>query len=199
MNGTLQWTKTFGGTQDELGLSVEKATNNNGFVINGYTTSSFALYATANIYLIKTDINGHSAGCYETSPISVQDSGGVVATGTISVTATTDTTSNLTIQTDFGGSANTICTTFGIQKIETKDEISIYPNPANEVLNIIVSPTETYIMEVKIYDLLGKQIVYATTFKEGTCVLDVSNLFAGIYFVQVKTTAGIFKQKFIKQ
>src|SRR5690606_14874756 len=41
----------------------------------------------------------------------------------------------------------------------TETVISIYPNPATEVLNIASSSTES-IMQVKIYDLNGKQLLY---------------------------------------
>ena len=55
VNGNTLWTKTFGGTQDEDGWSVQQ-TNDNGYVIVGGTLS-FGNYIT-NVYLIKTDENG---------------------------------------------------------------------------------------------------------------------------------------------
>ncbi|MBI3500292.1 MAG: T9SS type A sorting domain-containing protein [Bacteroidetes bacterium] len=54
-DGTLQWSKTFGGTGDDVGSSVQE-TNDGGYIIIG-ETNSFS--AGNNIYLIKTYSNGN--------------------------------------------------------------------------------------------------------------------------------------------
>lgn len=55
-NGNLQWSKTFGGIDYEVGNSVIQ-TLDGGFIITGYTWS-FAGAGSAETYLIKTDANG---------------------------------------------------------------------------------------------------------------------------------------------
>lgn len=52
-DGTLQWSKTFGGTAVEEGRSVQE-TNDGGFIITGYTTS----LGGADVYLVKTASDG---------------------------------------------------------------------------------------------------------------------------------------------
>lgn len=52
-DGTLQWSKTFGGTAVEEGRSVQE-TNDGGFIITGYTTSLGA----GDVYLVKTASDG---------------------------------------------------------------------------------------------------------------------------------------------
>ena len=53
--GLFQWTKTFGGTNQEFGYSVDK-TNDGGFIIGGQTSSFGA--GGSDMYLVKTDSDG---------------------------------------------------------------------------------------------------------------------------------------------
>ncbi|MBI3502204.1 MAG: T9SS type A sorting domain-containing protein [Bacteroidetes bacterium] len=52
-DGTLQWSKTFDGSKDDIGFSVQK-TNDAGFIITGLTNG----FGSQNTYLLKTDSNG---------------------------------------------------------------------------------------------------------------------------------------------
>lgn len=54
--GQINFENTYGGAENEMGYSVQQ-TNDNGYVITGYT-ESFGDSTGANVYLIKTDENG---------------------------------------------------------------------------------------------------------------------------------------------
>jgi predicted small metal-binding protein len=76
------------------------------------------------------------------------------------------------------------------------DEISIYPNPVNDILKIGNSrPFE--IIDVKIYSIHGK-LVLATQLQKESNLLDLSSLNNGTYFIQIETEIGQLTKKIIK-
>lgn len=84
-DGTLQWSKTFGGTAVEEGRSVQQ-TNDGGFIITGYTTSE----GEGDICLIKTASDGalqwtrnygYSFGSDYGEAVKQTNDGGYIITG----------------------------------------------------------------------------------------------------------------------
>ncbi len=92
-NGDTLWTKTFGGDNNELGLSVQQTTDG-GYIITGYT-DSFG-NSEYDVYLIKTDNIGDTlwtsfyGGQYDDRGWSVQQTidGGYIICGTTELTET---------------------------------------------------------------------------------------------------------------
>lgn len=74
-----------------------------------------------------------------------------------------------------------------------KNEISVYPNPVTNLLNIDNSsiPIET----VKVYDLSGRLI---NGIKINDNQIDVSQLQNGMYILNIETSIGILSEKLIK-
>ena len=70
------------------------------------------------------------------------------------------------------------------------DELRIYPNPSNSILNV---QSTGYSVQCTLYDVLGNEVV-STTEKE----IDISSLANGVYLLKVKTNEGI-SQKIIIQ
>jgi SprB repeat/Secretion system C-terminal sorting domain len=56
-NGAVVWTKTFGGAATDLGLAAIQ-TLDNGYIFTGYSVEPWPSDQWANIFLIKTDVNG---------------------------------------------------------------------------------------------------------------------------------------------
>ncbi len=82
-------------------------------------------------------------------------------------------------------------TTTGINEPNVTGDFSIYPNPANEAMNI-VSPNN--IISVKVMNALG-QVVSNEFANTRSLTINTSAFLSGIYFVQVQTEDGLFTRK----
>ena len=71
----------------------------------------------------------------------------------------------------------------------------ISPNPAKEVLNITTN-LSVIILSVKIYNTIGQLVLVNHT---NNNLIDVTNLKAGTYFINIVSDKGTSNSKFIKQ
>jgi hypothetical protein len=78
-------------------------------------------------------------------------------------------------------------------------QVNLYPNPANNNLQVTVSSKQ--ILSLGIYDVLGNEVPIPKPSQRegGSRNIDVSNLIAGIYFIEVQTSEGILTRKVIIQ
>jgi hypothetical protein len=84
-------------------------------------------------------------------------------------------------------------TTTGINDINSKNNFSIYPNPARTQLNLNIPQNE--IDEVSISNLYG-QVLINMKYKN---TIDISSLTSGIYIITVTQRQNKYTQKFIKE
>ncbi|NND88860.1 MAG: T9SS type A sorting domain-containing protein, partial [Flavobacteriaceae bacterium] len=73
-------------------------------------------------------------------------------------------------------------------------EVSVYPNPASDVINVRV-PNGVEIQNVTVYDLLGKD----TGLRIVNGQIDINELSRGVYMVNIQTTAGTLTEKVVKK
>ena len=88
----------------------------------------------------------------------------------------------------------TVVSTLGTNDFEADLNVWLYPNPANELLNI--SGLEN--REVKaltVYNLQGQLLIDQ---KDDTSAINVSGLSSGVYFVKIETAEGAVFKRFIK-
>ncbi len=84
----------------------------------------------------------------------------------------------------------------GIDQAE-EGTISLYPNPATDVLNIALQGSE--VNEAVVIDIYGKAALRANV-AEGSNTLDISALPAGLYFVQLRAAGSVkATQKIVKR
>jgi hypothetical protein len=84
--------------------------------------------------------------------------------------------------------------TTSINENTTANNITIYPNPVKDQLNITVENEK--INNIKIMDVTGKVL---QTFEENLTTINVANLSKGVYFLQIQTDKGIAIKRFIKE
>ena len=78
----------------------------------------------------------------------------------------------------------------------TENNISIYPNPANDRLYI---EAESEIVGITVYDIYGRHQVTETPSHRDMTSVNVSGLKTGIYFVKINTNQGEIVKRFIKK
>ncbi len=94
---------------------------------------------------------------------------------------------------------NTETTTVALlanQDFVFEDYFKIYPNPANDILNIDTKQT-IEVTSINIYNTLG-QIVLVIPNVQQTKSVDVSNLKMGNYFLKINSDKGSSTVKFVK-
>ena len=163
----LSWTPY----EDEIGLFlpskyyIYRGTTPNSMQILDSISSSFTSYNDNNVF-----------GQYYYM-VSVRKPGGCNVTGSNS-----ESFSNKKL--NFGSGIND----YQIQNL------SIYPNPANDKLNIDIEEKAT----LEIINAQG-QIIETKSLTEKSNNLDLSNLVSGVYTLRIKTDRGIAIRKLIKQ
>ena len=95
---------------------------------------------------------------------------------------------------DWSASINAT-TTVGIEN-HLLNSISLYPNPANEYIDVRVN--ELNVTNMEVYDVYGKLISTVNVIDNPTRI-NVSGLANGMYFVRVTTEQGVATKSFIKK
>ena len=87
--------------------------------------------------------------------------------------------------------------TFGDGIEELASSINIYPNPVD---NELFLATELRVEEIAIYDVYGRTTtVYGLQTTDFVHSIDVADLEAGVYFVNIKTENGNIVKRFVKK
>lgn len=89
--------------------------------------------------------------------------------------------------------------TTAIEESKDIDDISIYPNPSNGIISIMIGLNEASDVKINVSNALG-QIVKSADMKSGNggkVDFDLSGNRSGIYFVEIKTKSSIVTRRLI--
>ncbi len=75
---------------------------------------------------------------------------------------------------------------------------AVYPNPSEDKI-IIPFDTVKPIINIILYDMLGRKITEEQYKNTDSIELNISNLAQSIYIIEIKTDNEIFEQQFIKK
>lgn len=78
------------------------------------------------------------------------------------------------------------------------DEINVFPNPTNSVLNIKI-PESVTLIALEILSIEGKNLYTKTNLREENILIDIASYKPGIYFLKLFTKDKIIVKKIIKQ
>lgn len=76
-----------------------------------------------------------------------------------------------------------------------KETISIFPNPSNGDVNVVLTSTED--AQIAIFNMVGEVVYSNNTLSSTNMKIDMSNKANGVYFVKVSTAKGITTKKIL--
>jgi hypothetical protein len=97
----------------------------------------------------------------------------------------------------FTVSAEFTAITTGIDNSIANNGFEIFPNPANNVLNIRFGKLPTDKTTIEVLDIIG-QTVYTDSVRDQDMAIDVSNLSKGNYILKLQSGTDIVTERFIK-
>ena len=93
------------------------------------------------------------------------------------------------------GIANTTFQSLNNTIFNADNSISIYPNPANSIVNIIANSN---LKSIQLYDVQGR-ILQTKIVNQTTENLDISNQSKGIYFLKITSDDGVKVEQIVKE
>lgn len=188
--GNIIWSKVLDVFYGDAIIFAEQS-NDGGYIAVGYNYDSTQSY----IYLIKTDSLGF-AGCNEiNAPTNVTSPATVVNTVTSFVNNVIFMVDNRGFVVKSGGVITDLCSLTINESLE-KNSISIFPNPATDVLSISFSG-ESLNYQLEISNIFGEIVVNNIIYSGITNKINLSAVYSGIYFVKVFDDENSYCKKLI--
>ena len=215
--GSVLWSRSAGGSNDDIGISVATDGSGNIYLTGHFFSSSITFGTTSlindgnnDIFVVKYNSAGNAFWAKRAGGVAPESGQGVAidAYDNVYVTGIFNSTSlsfGTTVLNNSGAGSSDIFLAridsfdVGIEEPGYDRAVCIFPNPATNEIKVQSSTFK--VQRVEIYDVMGQKCLTPTLSKgEGVSAsINVSELIAGIYFVKVK--AGKREQvfKLVKQ
>jgi hypothetical protein len=218
--GNFTWAESMGGTGEDKSFSVTRDGKGNLYLSGIFTetadfdpgTGTYNLTSAGgyDIFICKLDTAGNliwanrMGGTDDDKGISclIDTIENLYVTGSFKGTADFDPEGGIFNMTSFGGTDVFIdkifdCAVNTENKSDIGSGLSVFPNPANDIVNIrISSPQQNYSI-VTIYDIRGK-LLDKLIMKSSRMQMDLSDIPAGIYILKVITGKSVATVKLIR-
>ncbi len=79
----------------------------------------------------------------------------------------------------------------GVETATVDNTVSVYPNPANAILNI---RSDNKILNIRVFNIIGQTVLNEKP-EVTHAILDINNLEDGMYYVEVETETGVKVKK----
>ena len=113
------------------------------------------------------------------------------ATGAITIEFISNSSGNA-----YGWEATVDCAALGVEDLSDSYGITVYPNPASEILNVIAQKGQ--IQSVKLTDVAGRTVINNNVNKNNTSI-NVNHLPKGVYILTINVDNKIVTKKIIKK
>jgi len=191
--GDTLWTKCLGGSDHDYAWSI-KQTTDGGYIIAGFSSSNdgdvSGNHGNSDYWIVKLNAIGDTlwtkclggSNSDDARSINQTSDGGYIVAG-ISRSNDGDVSGN------HGGSDYWIVklspdTLTSVPEINQKDLFSLYPNPAKNNVQLIMSNEQLKNVRIEIVSITGKT-VYTSSLRGTKQAIDLSNQAKGIYFVKL--------------
>jgi hypothetical protein len=84
------------------------------------------------------------------------------------------------------------------EKFTNSQDILVYPNPANDIINIYLPPSVRKHSQIRIVDMQGQLLFELTTTSQSTSI-NLSGWPSGMYIYRIQNEDGIFRGKFLRE
>ena len=200
-DGETVMVNTTGATEDEAGCMTSTTSKGVWYFFND-GGEEIAVEITTNGSDFDTELSLFQGdACNNLSCIENDDDGGDGNQSLISFTTNGLGLNYYILATGFGtntGNLQVAITGEGLlstEEMTSLDSFSLYPNPAQEALNISAT---TQVERIQVYNLAGQRVM-ERELNANTARIDVSNLKSGIYLLQVESQGQSTAYKFIKE
>ena len=83
----------------------------------------------------------------------------------------------------------------GVTPVTATSDVYVYPNPASDLINILIQGVD--VTALRMMDVQGRTVKILDAGKQTVITVPVSDLAAGVYFLEAETATGTITKKIV--